>query len=446
MYLSCRYIINAVALFAIFVGEQVPTICAPMAVADLPANPTVEQLIDEVEHRDCAFFWNESDPKTGLTKDRCSDFGPDTHNYASIASTGYALAALPIDVERGWISKSDAYRRAQMTLHFIANDLPNVHGWCYHFLNIRTGQRNGTCELSSIDTALMVSGALAAGQFFHGTEVEQLANLIYDRVDFPWMQNEGGTAPAQEFIAMDWKPETGWSRSLWRDFNEGPLLYFLAMGSPTHPITSDAWRDLDFNPSRVEGYHVFRGPGPLFIWQMDADYIDYRGLRDRHGYDFWVNSVNAHLASHAYCVRNPEHYKAYCDTIWGITACDHPGRYAASDDAEGRNDGTVAPSAAIASILFVPGIGRRSLAALYARYQDRLWGKYGFSDAFNADKDWYDKDILGIDAGMTMIALENYRSGLVWALTSAIPGFKQGLAAAGFHPTSESNPRPLIIR
>lgn len=407
--------------------------------------PTSDQLINDVQHRAFLFFWNESSPVTGLTKDRAGNFAPDSYKIASIASTGYALSALPIGVERKWVSHDDAYQRALLTLRFLNDKMPEVHGWYYHFVDVDTGAREWSSELSTIDTALLLCGVLTVGQYFHGTEVERLASAIYARTDFRWMQTEGGANPDRIFLTMGWSPEKGFYTGTWHDLSECTLLYFLAMGSPTHPITNEAWNELDFNPSNVEGYDVLRGPEPLFITQMPAGYFDVRNQRDSHGYDFWVNTINSHLANHAFCVENIATYKSLSDTIWGFTASDEPppAGYGAESDSAGQFDGTVAPSASITSILVIPDIGKRSLVALYDEYKDKIWGRYGFSNAFNVDKNWYDKDVIGIDLGMTLLALENYRTCLIWRLTDKIEAVKTGMALAGFHKTKENPPRHL---
>src|SRR5207253_6942909 len=182
------------------------------------------------------------------------------------------------------------------------------------------------------------------------------------------------------------------------------------------------------------GYPVFGGPAPLFWAQMAPGYYDLRGLRDRQGNDWWRNYRNAHLANHAYCARNPEKRKTYSGLIWGITACDQPDGYGADLPAAGKSRGTVAPTAAIGGIFIVPDLATASLRALWERHRDRLWGRYGFADAFNLDANWYDPDVIGIDLGMMLLAIENHRTGLIWRLMASHPAVKKGLAAAGMRP------------
>lgn len=407
------------------------------ALAGAPAVPHDAPLSGLIAHRAFAFFWHESNPETGLTKDRAQNIGPPgTETVASTAATGYALAALPIAVERHWVSREAAYQRALRTLRFVHDRLPHDHGFYYHFVDGRTGARVWRCELSSIDSALLVLGALADGQYWPHTQVARLADALYARMDFRWMQTDGGQAPQMQTLSMGWTPETGWLAARWDGYSEAFFLYLLALGSPTHPIDPHSWDSWGVKDARVEGYPVFGGPTPLFMAQMGSGYIDLRGLRDGQGRDWWTNFRNAHLANHAYCARNPERRKTYSNTIWGITACDQPPPvgYGAQAPADGRNDGTVAPTAALGAVVFAPGLARASMRAFYTQYRGKIWGRYGFSNAFNVDRDWYDTDVIGIDLGMMLVAVENARTGLIWKLMRRAPGVKRGLAQAGFHP------------
>jgi hypothetical protein len=225
---------------------------------------------DEIQKRAFDFFWRESHSKTGLTKDRARNTqSGDTYIVASTASTGYALAALPIGVERGWVPKRAAYDRALTTLRFAVHRLPNNHGFFYHFLDWRTGDRVWKCELSSIDSGLFALGALACGRYFKGTEVEQLANILYERMDWRWMQ-KGGSAlfTTEKTLSMGWKPEDGWLKSRWSGYSEASYLYFQALGAPKFDLPADVWTSWGVRPATLEGLPVLGGAGPLFMAQM----------------------------------------------------------------------------------------------------------------------------------------------------------------------------------
>ncbi len=418
-----RLLAGLVSVFAVV------ALSAPLFAASPNAPPSLET----VQHRAFDFFWNEFDAKTGLTKDPAQNLGtaPDTHTVASTASTGYALAALPIGVSHGWITRQQGYARAVTTLTFLHDKLPSEHGFYFHFVDMRTGERVWNCELSSIDTALLIMGVRAAADFWPGTEAQRLADDITDRVDWVWMQNGQGQPPE-----MGWKPESGWLTARWAGYSEASFLYLLAIGARKHALPQASWDSWETSRETLEGRPVFGGAQPLFMAEMAAGYLDLRGLHDRQQRDWWTAWHNAVLADHAYCARNPEGRKTYAEGFWGINADDLPPpvNYGANRPANGQNDGTVAPTAMLAGILYDPALADAALQNLWQKHGPQLWGRYGFSNAFNADKNWYDTDVIGIDLGMMLLAIENSRTGLVWQLLRADPLFKHGLTVAGFQP------------
>ena len=403
---------------------------APLPAASPPA-PTFEA----VQHRAFDFFWNESDPKTGLTKDRAVNVGgkPDTYVVASTAATGYALAALPVGVSHGWVSKDAAYARALLTLRFVHDRLESTHGFYYHFLINSTGAREWKSEVSSIDTALLLLGARTAGAYWPGTEVQRLANDLTARADWRWMQKSGQAVPP-ETLSMGWKPETGWIDARWQGYSEASYLYWLALGTTPQGLGPDSWNAWEIATATLEGQAVFGGAEPLFMAQTAPGYFDVRGKLDRQGRDWTAAWTNAHLADRAYCARNPDSRKTYAEGFWGVTACDQPPPvgYGTNWPASGHDDGTVAPTAMLAGVMFVPSQSQEALDALWTKHRDKLWGRYGFSNAFNVDKNWYDTDVVGIDLGMMLLAIENARTGMIWHLLRPDPVIAQGLRAAGF--------------
>ena len=392
--------------------------------------------MDTVQQRAFAFFWNESDPKTGLTKDRARNLPgkPDTYTVASIAATGYALAALPVGVSHGWVSRKAAYTRALTTLRFVQDEMGNTHGFYFHFVDRATGARVWKSEASSVDTALLLLGARVAGDFWPGTEVQRRAEALTDRADWPWMRDGGEARTGPVSLSMGWKPEDGWIKSRWQGYSEASFLYWLALGSRTHPLSRLSWDQWDVRPANLEGYAVFGGAEPLFMAQMAPGFYDVRGLRDRQGRDWWGAWRNAHRADLAYCARNPDGRKTYAEGFWGISANDQPPPvgYGAGAPVSGRNDGTVSPTAMLSGLFFTPAQSQAALGSLWWKHGTQLWGRYGFSNAFNVDKGWYDTDVIGIDLGMMLLATENARTGLVWRLLRSDPVLKRGSTAAGF--------------
>jgi len=403
--------------------------------------PAAAPTLDAVQQRAFVFFWSESDPKTGLTKDRARNLPgrPDAYTVASIAATGYALAALPVGVSHGWVSRKAAYARALTTLRFVNERMENSHGFYFHFVDKATGARVWKSEMSSVDTALLLLGARVAGDYWPGTPVQRLADALTDRADWRWMRDGGDAKAGPTALSMGWKPEDGWTKSRWQGYSEASFLYWLALGSSTHPLAPASWDAWEVKPAKLEGYAVFGGANPLFMAQMAPGFYDLRGQWDRQGRDWWAAWSNAHRADIAYCARNPDKRRIYAEGFWGINANDQPPPvgYGANTPTPGRNDGTVSPTAMLSGLLFTPDASRAALADLWRRHGDRLWGRYGYSNAFNVDKDWYDTDVIGIDLGMMLLATENARTGLVWRLLKTDPVIKRGKAAAGFHRSRE---------
>jgi len=395
--------------------------------------------IDIIQQRAFDFFWNETHTETGLTKDReKNNNGPDAgkSTVASIASTGYMLASLPIGVEHGWITHRQGYDRALMSLQFVHDKLPNVHGFYYHFIDWRSGERVWNSELSSIDSALLVLGALAAGEYWPNTPVHRLAEEIAVRLDWRWMQTDGGSKPDELAPSMGWDPKKGFLKSRWSGYNESAFLYFLALGTPgENGLPRKSWDAWTFKTTRVEGLPVFGGPAPIFMAQMTPGFFDLRGMRDRRERDWWTAWKNAHLADQAYCARTTSN-KTYAAGFWAINASDQPNGYGADSPMDGGNTGTVSPTGMLAGIVFTPGRSKQSVHDLWT-LDGKIWGRYGYCNAFNLEKNWYDTDVIGIDLGMMLLMTENARSGLIWRLMKHSGIVQRGLTAAGFHTSNK---------
>jgi hypothetical protein len=433
-------------------------------------SPRETAFLDSLEQRTFHYFWDLSDPRTGLTPDRWP-----TRSFISVGAMGFALTAYPIGAERGYVTRAEAAERALSTLRFMwrapqdssVSGSTGYRGFFYHFLEPETGHRFRDVELSTMDTALLVAGALFCQSYFDRPgapedSIRWYAGAIYDRVDWRWTQVRPPT------IALAWKPESGFPPYDWRGYNEALLLHILALGSATHPVTRDVW------PAWVAGYRwgTFEGQehlgfAPLFGHQYTHGWIDFRGVRDdfmkEREIDYFENSRRATYAQQAYAIRNPAGWSGYGEHCWGLTACDGPldGRVEidgrkrefhtywarGASFIEVNDDGTICPSAAAGSIAFAPEIVIPALLAMRETYGDRLFSKYGFVDAFNPTLKipietyhgkidprlgWFDTDYLGIDEGPILVMIENYRSGLVWNTLRRNPAIVRGLWTAGF--------------
>ncbi len=401
-------------------------------------------FLDLIERRAFAFFWENTNAANGLTKDRAANFETaDAYRTASIASVAFGLTALAVGHSRGWIDRKQAYERARATLLYFRDRAPQSHGWFYHWLDIETGSRLPGSELSSIDTALLLSGMLLIGEHFKGTEVDALAQEIYRRVDFPWMMTDGGAKPGERTLNMGWTPERGFLEPRWDRYSEHMLLLILGLGSPTHPLPREVW-DAFKRPTGSYGGHDSIASGPLFTHQYSHAWIDFRGIRDAYA-DYFSNSVEATLSNRQFAADRAGEFATYGPDSWGLTASDGPDGYRAYGAPPGRveHDGTLAPTAAGGSIVFTPELAIRALLYFKETHGKAIWGRYGFADSFNTDKRWKDRfnaegmwrspDVIGIDQGAMLLMIENLRSGLIWKEMMRSPHIRKGLQAAGFH-------------
>ncbi|WP_353227215.1 glucoamylase family protein [Novosphingobium sp.] len=451
-------------------------------------NPAMPPLIADIERRTFRFFRDLVNPANGLFPDRWPASGQvagiaaadNLHGgFASIAAVGFALNAWPIGVERGWMSRAEARALTLATLRFFdrapsgpdATGVSGHRGFFYHFLDMQTGLRFGNCELSTVDTALLHLGMLFASGWFDDAspeeaEIRRLATTIVDRAQWDWAQPKGAG------ISMGWHPETGFIERIWDGYNEGKMVYVLALGSGAHPIGDNGWDSWTAPYARFwrgEGASRHLAFAPLFGHQYSETWIDFRGIRDAPmraaGFDYFENSRRATYANRAYCAANPMQWRGYSDTIWGLAACDGPGNHAVDyhgrpaqflgyaargpvGQPDGQDDGTIAPTAALGSIAFAPEIVIPAAQAL-ARYAGgRLYGRYGFVDAFNpsfrdttlpvengtvdATFGWVGGDCLGIDQGPILSMIANHRDGLIWNVMRRVPHIRRGLTRAGF--------------
>ncbi|CAA9893017.1 conserved hypothetical protein [Candidatus Methylobacter favarea] len=336
-------------------------------------------------------------------------------------------------------------------------DATGYKGFFYHFLDMKTGRRVWKSELSSIDTAFFLAGALAAVQYFnrHTKEEESIRMLgyaLYRRADWKWMLNGG------KRVTMGWKPESGFLKYRWEGYSEGLILYALALGSPTFPLPAESYQAWlkTYKWKKLYGIE-FLYAGPLFIHQLSHVWIDFRGIQDEFmrekGIDYFENSRRASYIQQQYAIRNPKKFKGYEKNCWGITASDGPGPatqkiggkivkfydYTARKIPNGPDDGTLAPWAAIASLPFAPEIVLPALDHFNRNYPD-MTSKYGFKCSFNPTfesgnqdtRGWVSKGYYGLDQGPIVLMIENYRTGFFWQLLRDCPYMATGLRRAGF--------------
>jgi len=453
----------------------------PLQAMDIGAASALQSpSLDDIEHRTFEFFWQTANPKNGLVPDHWPPH-PERDYFSSIAAVGFALTAYPIGVERGWITREQARQRVLATLKFFANAPQGdsedhdagYRGFFYHFLDMQTGLRYGRwVEVSTIDTTLLMAGVLFDQTYFdqdnaEEREIRELADKLYRDVDWNWAQAR------PPLVSMGWTPGGKFIPSDWKGYDEAKILYILALGSPTHAVKPEAWK------AWTSTYHLSWGSfmggqphigfAPLFGHQYSESWIDFRGVRDAYmrarNMDYFENARRSVIGQRAYAISTVGHFAGYDGDIWGLTACDGPGDttwqrpdgtslkfygYFArgADVGEIIDDGTIAPTAAIGSIVFAPELVLPAINAMYSRYGKWLYSKYGFVDAFNPTfqltdvplrsghvvpgEGWFDDQYLGIDQGPILLMIENYRSGFVWDVMRRNPYIRRGLERAGF--------------
>lgn len=394
-----------------------------------------QAFLEDLSRRSFRYFWEQADPNTGLVRDRArTDGSPhdETRRYiASIAATGFGLTALCIAAEHGWIARNDARERVRHTLRFFADRAHHEHGWFYHWMNVVTGERVWQSEISSIDTALLLGGVLTARQYFRAeVEIVQLATKIYSRIDFQWMLNGHPT-----LLAHGWKPESGFIEHRWDHYSEQTMLYLLAIGSPTHPITPRSWYawERDWITYKSSTYLGLRAP--LFIHQYSHAWVDYRQRRENQApfVDYFANSITATKTHREFCLDLATEFPGYTADIWGITASDSAKGYVAwgGPPRHAAIDGTVVPCAAGGSLMFTPEISLPALRAMREQFGDKIYSRYGFADAFNPNTGWVNPDVIGIDVGITLLSAENLQSGKVWRWFMLNPEPRRALQLVG---------------
>jgi hypothetical protein len=418
-----------------------------------------EKDLQVLERNTFRYFWSETNPQNGLLADNTLGDVP-----ASVAGVGMALAAYPVGVERRFTSRRAATGRVLRTLRFFHESeqgpdpfATGYRGFYYHFLDVRTGRRAWKSELSTIDTAILIAGALTSAAYFDGAspeerELRRLAKALYERVDWQWAQNRGAT------LTHAWKPERGFLPYRWQGYNEALLLYVLGLGSETHPLPKtsySAWTKT-YVWKRLYGYEFVFG-GPLFMHQLSHVWIDFRGIQDdfmrRHAIDYFENSRRATYVQQQYAIRNPRGFAGYDEYDWGITASNGPGPavrrirgirrrflgYCARGVPYGPDDGTLAAWAVAASLPFAPEIVLPTLAH-DMEVSPGIANEYGlvcsanetYPDPRRKRSGWMSRAHFALDQGPVILMIENYRTGLVWRLMRNCAPIVRGLRRAGF--------------
>ncbi len=440
-----------------------PRVVLPPETAAQALSPEDEAMLDGMQRAAFDYFEQYGNADNGLVADTSR---PGSH--ASIAVVGFALSAYPVGVERGWMTRAQALQRSLASLRFFRDsdqggtpESTGYRGFYFHFLHMDSGTRAWRCEVSLIDTALLLAGMLTAAAYFAAAsadeaELRALVDVLYRRVDWCWAQPQGAA------VVHGWKPGSGFLNYGWEGYSEALLLYALGLGSPTHALTDASFPSWTRTYQWENLYGIdFLYAGPLFIHQFSHAWIDFRGIRDhfmreKHC-DYFENSRRATYVQREYAIRNPRGFTGYDEDSWGLSAGDGPstprqrvaGRrqsfysYAARGVPWGPDDGTLSGPSMISSLVFAPELVLPALRKLLARgseivrasgYNDTVREPLAVVDAGTRLRGtgWVSAGTFGLDQGMIVLMVENFRSGLPWRLLRDSAPIRAGLHRAGF--------------
>jgi hypothetical protein len=405
---------------------QEAQLSAPLSVPPFSLSQEDDDFLNEMERANCLYFREQVSSVTGMVKDRCNTQITDQGVVGSIAATGFGLTALCIGAQRGFIPRGEALERVFTVLRFLWRKVPNHRGFFYHFADINTGERVWDSEISSVDTAILLCGVLCCREYFKHKDVVLLADLIFNRVDWTWLSEDTTLLP------HGWTPEMGFLPYRWDYYSELMVMYLLGLGSSAHPLKDQTWNAWKRTTFEYDGLRYIGSFAPLFVHQYSQAWFDFRGKRDKYA-DYFQNSVIATEVHRRFCIELGKQFPDYSEDLWGITASDSEKGYViwGGPPAFGPIDGTVVPSASAGSLPFLPEACLRVLKTSRSRY-GAVWSKYGFVNAFNPLRNWYDHDVIGIDTGISMLMAENLRGGFVWDVFMKTPEAQRGMQRAGF--------------
>jgi len=396
-----------------------------------------DALLEAVARQTFRFFWEGAEPASLMARDRTMTDQDPADDLVAVGGTGFGVMALVVAVERGWVTRAEALSRLGHILG-VLEGAERHHGAYPHFLHGGTGKtipfgpKDDGGDL--VETALLMMGLLAARQYFAQDQgIPARITGLFDAVEWDFYRN------GDDVLYWHWSPNHGWAMNhSIRGWNETLIVYVLAAGARHHGIGATVYEQgfcesADYHNGRQYcGVTLPLGPeggGPLFFAHYSFCGLDPHGLSDSHA-DYWQQNVAQVIANQAHCIANPGGFKGYGPDCWGLTASDDPSGYDAH--APNNDNGTISPTAALASFPYVPEASMAALRHFLSAHGDKIWGRFGFTDAFNESRDWWAKTFLAIDQGPIVVMMENYRTGLLWKLFMAAPEVQAGLKKLGF--------------
>ena len=409
----------------------------PSELAALPE----EELLEAVQRQTFSYFWEGAHPVSGLAADRLKMVAGPVDDMVATGGSGFGIMSLIVAVERGWVARLDGVRRMNAMLDLLSK-ATCYHGAFPHFMNGRNGatipftRKDDAGDL--VETSFLMMGLLCARQYF--AEDDPLEARIRGLVDYIWRDVEWDWYTRhRNSLTWHWSPNNGWALDQEiRGWNECLITYLLAASAPRHGIDPDLYhKGFAMGREYLNGKSYYGIPlplgapygGPLYFAHYSFCAIDPHGLKDRYA-DYWQQNLQHVRINHAHCELNPHNHVGYGKDCWGLTSSDGPDGYAGH--APDNDDGTIAPTAALCSIPYAPREGIAAIRHFLNFHEAKVWGRFGFVDAFCETRQWYADTFLAIDQGPIIVMIENYRSGLLWKLFMAVPEIQAGLRALSF--------------
>lgn len=409
-----------------------------------------QALLDTVQHATFRYFWDGAEPVSGMAPERINMDGIYPQNDKDVVTTGgsgFGVMAILAGIERGYITREQGFERLNKIVDFLGK-ADRFHGAWSHWLYGPTGkvkpfsQKDDGGDL--VETSFLIQGLLCVRQYFRegNKEEQQLAN----RIDSLWKGVDWQFyTQGQQVLYWHWSPDYGWQMNFpIHGYNECLITYILAASSPTHSIAASVYHDGWAENGRIKSPSIQFGDtlqlfrqgnaifgGPLFWAHYSYLGLNPNGLKDQYA-DYWKENVNQTLINYAWCVKNPLHYKGYGSKSWGLSASYSVDGYAAHAPGDNTDLGVISPTAAISSFPYTPDKSMAAVRYWYQQMKDKIWGPYGFYDAFSETANWYPKKYLAIDQGPQVVMIENYRTGMLWKLFMSCPEVQEGLKKLGF--------------
>ncbi|MGK7394525.1 MAG: glucoamylase family protein [Candidatus Cyclobacteriaceae bacterium M3_2C_046] len=430
--------------------------CKPSQQADQNSD-NQEQLSDDslltlVQKQTFNYFWQGAEPTSGLARERIHMDGVYPQNdqhVVTIGGSGFGVMAILVGIERNFISREEGVQRLEHIVNYL-DTADRFHGVWPHWLHGNTGQvkpfsaKDDGADL--VETSFMIHGLLAVREYLKdgNNQEKQLAakiDTLWRQVEWDWFTKNG----SENVLYWHWSPNYGWDMNFAiHGYNECLITYILAASSPTHGVPTqvyhqgwarngqirdttrayDYWLSLHHNDSKGYG-------GPLFWAHYSYLGLDPRNLKDQYA-DYWQHNTHHTLINRQWCIENPYDYEGYGADAWGLTSSYTINGYAGHAPGGDRDKGVISPTAALSSYPYTPEESMAVIKHLYYDLKEKVWGPYGFYDAFSPEYDWYPQKYLAIDQGPIVVMIENHRSGLLWNLFMQAPEIQAGLNKLGF--------------